>query len=201
MEYMANIVLLLIFSAPILMILYHMTGETLWELIGWVVRKIYKLPDYTKCAGAFTMLGLMASTASRRQVLESGLRILKSMEKHRWAYPRSHMERVFELLDYAEWAVIHRDRMAAQDKEEYARTERARQRQHKQGNPSKNPSSSAQAWRSTLGLSSGERDIQAIKQAYRKLAQRAHPDRGGSNDAMVRLNLAMQQARAELRFT
>ena len=199
MEFMGNIVLMLVFCVPVLMFAYHMLDELPREIIGWVVRKLYKLPDYRQFAGAFSMLGLMASTASRRQVLESGLKILRAMEKHPWAYPRSQLRHVFDWLDYAEWVVIHRERMAAQDKEESARTER--QRQRKQNSTPRPTSKAVPAWRSILGLSSNERDVRTIKQAYRKLAQQAHPDRGGSNDAMVQINLAMQQARAELTVT
>jgi curved DNA-binding protein CbpA len=38
----------------------------------------------------------------------------------------------------------------------------------------------------------------AIDAAYRELAATAHPDRGGSDAAMARLNLARDQARQSL---
>jgi len=55
-------------------------------------------------------------------------------------------------------------------------------------------------WRVVLGVSASEKDASTIKTAYRKRAQRAHPDKGGSNDAMAQVNQAYDAAKAELQF-
>lgn len=52
-------------------------------------------------------------------------------------------------------------------------------------------------WRSTLGV--GPRaTLDEAKSAWRKLLQSAHPDKGGSDEAVIALNTAMEMARAEL---
>jgi hypothetical protein len=55
-------------------------------------------------------------------------------------------------------------------------------------------------WRRVLGLDAGESRQDVIKRAYRSLAQRHHPDKGGSENAMTELNKAFAAARKELRF-
>ncbi|CAG9173237.1 hypothetical protein CURE108131_20795 [Cupriavidus respiraculi] len=55
------------------------------------------------------------------------------------------------------------------------------------------------SWREAIGVGPGERDIAAVRAAYRRHAQAAHPDRpGGSHDEMARLTAAMRQAEREL---
>lgn len=54
------------------------------------------------------------------------------------------------------------------------------------------------SWRTDLGLGS-EATIDEAEREYRARARAAHPDTGGSEDAMSRLNVAIQQARTELR--
>ncbi len=56
---------------------------------------------------------------------------------------------------------------------------------------------SARPWRDVLGCN-GARDIETVKASYRTLAAKAHPDRGGSHDAMSELNAALAQAEREL---
>lgn len=55
-------------------------------------------------------------------------------------------------------------------------------------------------WRSILGLTAGESEVSAIKQAFRRKAQKAHPDKGGSAEQMAQLNKAYAQAKSELGF-
>lgn len=54
-------------------------------------------------------------------------------------------------------------------------------------------------WREVLGLYSGERNLEIVKAAYRRLASAAHPDKGGSHDAMTALNAALADAEKELK--
>lgn len=54
----------------------------------------------------------------------------------------------------------------------------------------------ARPWRDVLGLSLSP-DEHTIERRYRTLAKAAHPDRGGSNEAMAELNRARAEARAE----
>jgi hypothetical protein len=63
------------------------------------------------------------------------------------------------------------------------------------------PSDTAQRnWRDVLGLSPDMPiDEEVIERAFRARALRAHPDTGGSNEAMAELNAARDQALNELR--
>ena len=55
-------------------------------------------------------------------------------------------------------------------------------------------------WRAALGFSTVGRlpELAAVKARYRKLAADAHPDRGGNQHEMVRLNKAWEAAQKEL---
>ncbi|GMG89617.1 hypothetical protein Cmtc_08370 [Cupriavidus sp. TKC] len=64
--------------------------------------------------------------------------------------------------------------------------------------PSPSPAA-LRTWREVIGVSPAERDIAAVRAAYRRRAQAAHPDRpGGSHDEMAQLTAAMRQAEQEL---
>jgi hypothetical protein len=52
-------------------------------------------------------------------------------------------------------------------------------------------------WRAELGFESGDRlTLEIVEARYRKLLTERHPDRGGSHESVVRLNLARDAARA-----
>lgn len=54
-------------------------------------------------------------------------------------------------------------------------------------------------WRAILGIDRFDgQPLAYVKERYRQLALAAHPDRGGSEEAMTRLNLAMAAAEQEL---
>lgn len=54
-------------------------------------------------------------------------------------------------------------------------------------------------WRDVLEVGSGETTLEECKRNYRILASTAHPDKGGSHEAMAALNLALEQAQQELK--
>lgn len=56
----------------------------------------------------------------------------------------------------------------------------------------------AQHWRHVLEVGPYEREFLVIKRAYRRQALIAHPDRGGSDEAMTRVNAAFMAAKREL---
>ncbi len=60
------------------------------------------------------------------------------------------------------------------------------------------PPGAVRTWREVIGVPPGERDMSAVRAAFRRRAQDAHPDRGGSHDDMAALNVALRQAEAEL---
>lgn len=53
-------------------------------------------------------------------------------------------------------------------------------------------------WREILGVEPHTRDMAIIRAAYRVLASRHHPDKGGSHDTMAELNAALAKAEKEL---
>jgi len=59
---------------------------------------------------------------------------------------------------------------------------------------------SATDWWIVLGVAR-ESSIDAVEAAHRRLMQAAHPDRGGTHEAMAKLNAARDAARAELKAT
>jgi len=52
-------------------------------------------------------------------------------------------------------------------------------------------------WRTVMDLP-GKVDLAEVKKRYRKLPTTAHPDQGGSQDNMAKLNLALEAAKKEL---
>lgn len=54
------------------------------------------------------------------------------------------------------------------------------------------------AWWIVLGLNTKSPTSDELKQAYRRSASAAHPDKGGSNAAMAEVNAAYEQAKQEL---
>ena len=55
----------------------------------------------------------------------------------------------------------------------------------------------ARSWRDVLGIS-GAADADAIEKAWRALARKHHPDRGGDADRMAEINAARDQALKEV---
>lgn len=56
----------------------------------------------------------------------------------------------------------------------------------------------SKSWREVLGVTAETRDMSIVRAAYRILASRNHPDKGGSHDAMSSLNAALAAAEKEL---
>jgi hypothetical protein len=55
-------------------------------------------------------------------------------------------------------------------------------------------------WREVIGVAPIERDLAAVRTAYRRRTMELHPDRqGGSHDEMAELNAALSAAEIELR--
>lgn len=65
------------------------------------------------------------------------------------------------------------------------------------GFSSKQLNPGATGWRSILGRDI--RDMTAAKRKFRELAKKHHPDHGGTDEMMRRLNDALEEARRELR--
>lgn len=64
--------------------------------------------------------------------------------------------------------------------------------------PPKEPA--ARHWRDVLGVPNTAQTEQTLKDAYRRAASAAHPDKGGTSEAMAAVNAAYAQAKQELGF-
>ncbi|MEX3967325.1 hypothetical protein AB4Y42_34710 [Paraburkholderia sp. EG286B] len=53
-------------------------------------------------------------------------------------------------------------------------------------------------WREVIGVPPTERDLGVVRAAYRRRASVAHPDKGGTHEAMTELNTALAAAEREL---
>lgn len=60
------------------------------------------------------------------------------------------------------------------------------------------PAGGSESWWNVLGVPF-DAPLHAAEAAYRTLVRKAHPDRGGSDEAMVRLNVAIREARQLLK--
>jgi DnaJ-domain-containing protein 1 len=55
------------------------------------------------------------------------------------------------------------------------------------------------SWRDVFGFSHDEHvDADKLRQRYRELASKNHPDRGGNSDAMANINAALKKAEAAI---
>lgn len=161
--------------------------------IGAIVRKARAYPTFSESSLIFSSLGLEASKASMADVRDKSIKLMLFIRAHPWAYPPTQVAHVMHLIWHAEWLVKTRNQQQGQNQQ----SQKAEQGKNKQSPKQATPSSE---WRMILGVSMVESNILVIKKAYRKLAQVAHPDRGGTTDSMAQLNWAMSQARQELKF-
>lgn len=159
------------------------------EARGVMLRAAYRLPCYSSYDSFSRMLGPDWQTATRQELIAARDQILQRMSRHPGAYPWSQREAVTVAAQRL-WSRIQR-----------VQRENAARKQHAQQEASRAAARRPSGWREVLGLPRSECDVAVIKRAYRKLASTAHPDRGGSNEQMSRLNKAMQQARDELSFS
>lgn len=60
------------------------------------------------------------------------------------------------------------------------------------------PAPEKSSWVSDLGLQAAPKDLDALKAAYHAAAKTAHPDNGGSNEKMQKVNAAYAEGRAAM---
>jgi hypothetical protein len=167
------------------------------ECLGAVLRRARGYITFTTSMDWSRVLKLDPRTATFADVEAAGTRILRNMRQRRWCYPPSQRHVILRLM--AQAFVYLEERRSREEwvrrATEWARKSRATGQQWAAAH--RRPPS---GWRSVLGLASEERDVAVIKKAYRTRALKAHPDRGGSDAEMAKLNTAFAQAREELEF-
>jgi hypothetical protein len=107
--------------------------------------------------------------------------------------------RELQALEEAQRQAAEMERMR-QVLEEQARRAREQAREEARKRTQAAQARSATGWRRVLNLEANEKRPDVVKRAYRSLAQRYHPDKGGSENAMTELNRAYASARKELGF-
>ena len=60
------------------------------------------------------------------------------------------------------------------------------------------PPPSERPWREVLGIDASSGNLEFAKSKHRHLAKECHPDKGGSNELMAELNVALESAKREL---
>lgn len=185
---------------------------TVWrEALGALIRHVKNYPTVSDSLEPFSEGEIRAMgealtfhrgfEVSRREVASAlSAQAQQFMRNHPFAYPPSQVEKMKAL--YRAWIAQEFAAEAERRYQDWRAREFAWWHHEEAKAPPRQPRSarSTSGWRHVLGLPAEESDPRAIKAAYRRLASNAHPDRGGSADAMARLNRAFEEAREELAF-
>lgn len=171
------------------------------EFVGVVVRRVRGFPTFSREMNVWVAFRLDRNTASVRDVEQQAGRLIAMMRAMYWAYPQSQRDVIVHFAKEASRYAVLRDMLEQMGRRERSRSYHSGARQQSSRSGASSRQAATSTWRQVLGVSATERDMSVIKTAYRKLAQSAHPDRGGSDAAMSRLNQAIAQARAELSST
>lgn len=175
----------------------HQVKRVVFEYIGALLRKRGGYITFDISMSWSEVFKLAPANATLPDVEQASLKILQYMRKQRpWTYPASQRDAIIHLMAHALVFVSKR-----QELEQLARQSAQRPSGQKSGQST--PPQVVRplgAWRAVLGVSVSESDVSVIKKAYRSRVGKAHPDRGGSDEAMARLNVAIAQAREELSF-
>lgn len=116
------------------------------------------------------------------------------------------LESFFKVADRANLAQYYDEGLAAIQRREAKKLEEALAQKERDFKKAQKQAESGLTvaeithWRHLLDVDPKERDAKIIKAAYRRKAQIAHPDRGGSHDAMSVINKAYAAAKRELNF-
>jgi hypothetical protein len=170
------------------------------ELVAPPLRWLQGAPALPRRGSPFATLGL-SEQGCTEAVLDGVLASWTCiMDNGPWSYPVSQRSRLRACYGQALFLVQARDVLRTVFEEVMRARAHRQAEQAAQAGPARTMSPAASNWRQVLELPEGEADVPRIKRAYRKLAAQCHPDRGGSNDAMARLNAAFARARKELAF-
>lgn len=177
----------------------HQAKRVVLECIGAALRKRGNYITFDISMSWMDVFKLTPATVMYPDIERASLKVLSYMRKQRpWTYPASQRDAIIHLMAHALVFVSRR-----QELEELAKQTMQARRASEQKSRRDVPRQVARPvsmWRTVLGVSASERDASTIKKAYRSRAAKAHPDRGGSDADMARLNVALAEAREELSF-
>lgn len=177
----------------------HQVKRVVLECIGAWLRKRGGYITFDISMAWSEVFKLEPATVSFPDIEQASMKVLNYMRKQRpWTYPASQRDAVIHLMAHALVFVSKRQELEELAKQAMQARKAAEQRSRH--NPPPQVARPVSMWRSVLGVSASERDVSTIKKAYRSRAAKAHPDRGGSDADMARLNAAFAQAREELSF-
>jgi len=177
----------------------HQVKRVIIECIGAWLRKRGGYITFDISMSWSEVFKLTPASATFPDVEHASLKVLSYMRKQRpWTYPASQRDAIIHLMAHALVFVSKRQELEELAKQAMqARRSAERKSSYSPPPPVARPVS---PWRTVLGVSASEGDVSTIKKAYRSRAAKAHPDRGGSDADMARLNAAFAQAREELSF-
>lgn len=170
------------------------------EAIGALLRHVLNRTSLVWAAehnALMDVLGLTPQKLTPQAVNDAVGTMMRHMKAHPWSYPRSQFK---ILVDEAERLMRHAQQAQAAREEARRRFDEAFQAAGTSKQRQVVPARPAVDWRSALGVNPGERDPDVIKKAYRKLAAKLHPDRGGDQAKFAIVSRAMDEARKELGF-
>lgn len=172
------------------------------ELLGIYLRAILKLETYSlrkpfyKYSKYYTVMRAHPPLWALKQMLteEFDQDFLKTSALRRWAYPSSQQ---FVFYRLRRECIEMMNRIVQEEVWRKRYEEELLRRLHEQTREYYAPRKPS--WTKTLGVDEGS-SVSQVKQAYRKLASKHHPDRGGRVEDMQRINTAYSYARKELGF-
>lgn len=169
------------------------------EGLGALARHMLKVNTLSWSMDAFALFNLDRNSATHRDLECAALPLYQALAQRPVVFPPSQVRALDLLMAEAAEAIKQREAVAQLVREMH-RQRREEEDYRRSAHRQQGAAADEQGWRAVMGLPPDERRIDVVKQAYRRLARAAHPDRGGSDAAMVALNAAMEQARKELGF-
>lgn len=143
----------------------------------------------------FTLINFRVTCTSTSELNRAARRLLNHLRDKSWFVNEDL--RIFEHLYRQEYDRVHQLEREREARERARAKETKNARDKHKAPPKTQP---MKGWRAILAISANERDATVIKQTYRKLAMKHHPDRGGSVTKMAEINRAYETARQELSF-
>ena len=172
-------------------------GEFLRPVIGKILRKkriIRRSMDTESLFAAANLRNGKRKVQTHRELNESYYAMKAYVKKNSWY-------RIQDLLLLEAHYVMLHDAITRMEARQRTQQNGPKYGSNGKSKSSSNSSSSYVAeWRKILGVAQSCSDAKVIKNNYRKLVSKDHPDKGGKGTMMPAYNRALAEARNELNF-